>query len=483
MIRVIEIAKEVKKAGGRAFIVGGHVRDKFLGLESKDIDLEVFGIESEILKVIISKFGKAKECGKSFGVLKLDDLDISLPRRERKTGVGHKGFEAECDPYMSTEEACSRRDLTINAMLFDPLTNELIDPFNGLTDIKNKILRHVDDIRFAEDPLRVLRVAQFHARFGFSVHDDTNELCCVLIDELKHLSKERLFIEIEKILMRADKPSKGFIWMKEFGILNELFPELAVLETIEQGFKHHPEGSLLEKIEETMLEEFDPDNPDHKDRLKYKVVKNGNVFIHTMLALDSVPKKERDITLMFAILCHDMGKAIVGGVPKEDDPTHISFKGHEDEGIEVAETFLRRLTVNSDLIRDVCTLVGLHMRPLELKKNPKKRTIRRLALRVDIPLLMKVHVADKKGALSDSSFEDVDKILEIFEEIKGEIKPLIFGRHLISLGLTPSRKFGIILREVFESQLDGIFSTEEKGIEFTKKYIKLLEESEKYIKL
>ena len=436
MERVKKISEEVKRAGGRAFLVGGIVRDKFLGLESKDIDLEVFGIEPEALKTIIEKFGKVKECGKSFGVLKLDDLDISLPRRERKTGVGHKGFETECDPHMSIEEACSRRDLTINAMLFDPLTDELIDPFNGLSDIENKVLRHIDDIRFAEDPLRVLRVAQFHARFDFRVHDDTNELCRVLLDELKHLSKERFFIEFEKILMKGNRPSKAFEWMLEFGVLDALFPEIAVLETIEQGRKWHPEG---------------------------------NVFTHTMLALDSVPKEERTLTLMLAILCHDLGKAVTGGVPKEDDPESISFHGHAEEGVPVTETFLRKLTDNNKLIEDVCTLVKFHMRPLELKANPKKRLVRRLALKVDIPLLMKVNEADMRGGLR--SPEGIDEILAIFEEIKNEIQQLVEGRHLIELGLTPSPEFGIILSKIFEAQLDGEFSTLEDGLEFTKTLI------------
>lgn len=251
MNRVKQIAEDVRNAGGRAFIVGGYVRDKYMkgNIISKDIDLEVFGIEPDVLKAIVSKFGRVKECGKSFGVLKLDDLDISIPRREKKVADGYKGFDIDLDPFMTYEDACRRRDLTINSILFDPLTDELIDPFNGLNDLENRVLRHVDDIRFAEDPLRVLRVAQFHARFDFRIHDDTNELCRVLIDELKHLSKERFFVEFEKILMKADKPSKAFEWMLQFGILDELFPELAVLETIEQGFKYHPEGSLLEKIE------------------------------------------------------------------------------------------------------------------------------------------------------------------------------------------------------------------------------------------
>ena len=431
MERVKKISEEVKRAGGRAFLVGGIVRDKFLGLESKDIDLEVFGIEPEALKTIIEKFGKVKECGKSFGVLKLDDLDISLPRRERKTGVGHKGFETECDPHMSIEEACSRRDLTINAMLFDPLTDELIDPFNGLSDIENKVLRHIDDIRFAEDPLRVLRVAQFHARFDFRVHDDTNELCRVLLDELKHLSKERFFIEFEKILMKGNRPSKAFEWMLEFGVLDALFPEIAVLETIEQGFNYH----------------F-----------------GRTVFEHTMRALDFVPKKERELDVMLAILCHDTGKSICEA---KIDGDHISFHGHAEDGEEPTRSFLSKITNDKKLIEDVVSLVKYHMRFFELGKNLKRKLIRRLSLHVNIKKLVWVYKADKYSRMEDYETESfLEEILDMYDDIQNEIKPIVKGRDLIDNGFIPSPLFGEILRKAFDAQIDGIFDTLEDGIKY-----------------
>lgn len=433
MERVKKICEEVKSAGGRAFLVGGIVRDKFLGLESKDIDLEVFGIEPEALKTIIEKFGKVKECGKSFGVLKLDDLDISLPRRERKTGVGHKGFETECDPHMSIEEACSRRDLTINAMLFDPLTDELLDPFNGLTDIENKVLRHVDDIRFAEDPLRVLRVAQFHARFDFRVHDDTNELCVVLLDELKHLSKERFFIEFEKMLMKANRPSKAFEWMLEFGVLDELFPELAVLDTIEQGRKYHY---------------------------------GRTVFEHTMRALDFVPKKERELDVMLAILCHDTGKSICKA---ETDGDHISFHGHAEDGEPPTRSFLSKITNDKKITEDVVSLVKYHMRFFDLKKNLKRKLIRRLSLHVNIKKLAWVYKADKHSRTDDYEVESfLEEILNMYDEVQNEIKPLVKGKHLIDIGMKPSPLFGNILRKAFDAQIDGLFNTLEDGIKYVK---------------
>lgn len=438
MKRVKKICESVKDAGGRAFLVGGIVRDRYLGLTSKDIDIEVFGITPEKLREILDNFGDVKECGKSFGVLKIDDLDISIPRRERKTLDGHKGFDIDVDPFMTHEEACSRRDLTINSMLFDPLTDELIDPFNGLFDIKNKILRHVNDIKFAEDPLRVLRVAQFHARFDFDIHDETNELCKFLLDELKHLSYERFYIEIEKILLKADKPSKAFNWMLDMGILEEIFPEIAILDTIEQGKKYHREG---------------------------------NVFIHTMLSLDSVPKENRTIELMLSILCHDLGKAVHGGVPKEDDPEHISFKGHNKDGVKPTKSFMERITVDKDLTETVVTQVIEHMVVYDIRDDPRRNVIRRLALRCDVPLLMDVHRADRNGRLDIPNLDYIDDILETYEEIKNEIHPLVLGRHLIEFGMIPSPIFGEILKEVFEAQLDEEFSTLEDGIEFTRNLV------------
>src|SRR5689334_14957141 len=162
--KILDLARAIKAEGGRAMLVGGCVRDELMRIEPKDWDVEVYGGEPIALRRILDAFGEVIVVGEAFAVYKLgDDLDVSIPRRERKTGKGHRGFTIEGDPDMSFEEACSRRDLTVNAILQDPLTGEIVDPFKGRDDLDNKIIKHVSDATFAEDSLRVLRAAQFAA--------------------------------------------------------------------------------------------------------------------------------------------------------------------------------------------------------------------------------------------------------------------------------------------------------------------------------
>lgn len=419
--------------GGRAFIVGGYVRDKILGKESKDIDIEVYGISIDKLYALLSLLGDVKEVGRSFGVFKVGDIDVSLPRTESKSGAGHRGFDVNSNSNLDYKEACRRRDLTMNALMLDPLTGEILDFFGGVKDVKAKVIRHVDDETFGDDPLRLLRVAQFAARFGFDVHMDTVAICSTMLAELETLPKERIFTEIVKILILGAVPSSGFQFLLISGSLEILLPEIFALIGIEQGPKYHPEG---------------------------------NVFNHTMLALDSVPLNKRNTIVMLAILLHDVGKVVVEAEQKEAD--HIAFKGHETAGGIVGYTLLDRITEDKTLKDAVVNLVTHHMQPYQLKKNMKKKTVRRLATKVDIPMLLEIHKADKLGRGVDVDLGYVNDIIAVYEEIESEIKPLIMGRHLIELGATPSPEFGKILKSLFELQLDGFFNTVEHGRAFAK---------------
>lgn len=224
---VLALANKIKEAGGRAMLVGGCVRDEFLNKPVKDIDIEVYGLEADKLREVLETFGKVDAVGACFAVYKLgQDIDVSLPRREKKVGVGHKGFEVEGDPYMSFEEACSRRDFTINAIMKDPLTGEIVDPLGGTLDLAEKKLRAVSDITFQEDSLRVLRMAQFGSRFQFFFDIET----CRMAREtdLSDLPKERVWQEIEKLLMKSDEPSVGLIDLAVLLIQPKLFPSLEV---------------------------------------------------------------------------------------------------------------------------------------------------------------------------------------------------------------------------------------------------------------
>ncbi|MCR4374853.1 MAG: hypothetical protein NUW22_08390, partial [Acidobacteria bacterium] len=230
----IDIARAVQARGGRALVVGGWVRDRLLGLEAKDLDLEVFGVPADALRTVLESFGQVNTVGESFTVYKVGDMDVSLPRRESKTGHGHKGFTVTGDPALSFREAARRRDFTINAMSLDPLTGEVIDPWDGQPDLQAKRLRAVDPATFADDSLRVLRALQFAARFGLTVDEATKALCRSL--SLTDLPAERIWGEVEKLLLRAPRPSVGLALALELGVVRQLWPELLALVGCEQEY-------------------------------------------------------------------------------------------------------------------------------------------------------------------------------------------------------------------------------------------------------
>lgn len=220
------IAEKVGDAGGRCYYVGGFVRDRLIGRDNKDVDIEVHGVTPQKLAEILDDLGDRITMGASFGVygLRHYDLDIAMPRSEKAVGRGHKDFEVTVDPFIGTEKAAQRRDFTINAMMEDILTGEILDHFGGRDDLRNGILRHVNDASFGEDPLRVLRAAQFAARFQFEVAEETVELCSTM--DLTALAPERVMEELKKALLKADKPSAFFEVLRRMGQLGVWFPEL-----------------------------------------------------------------------------------------------------------------------------------------------------------------------------------------------------------------------------------------------------------------
>jgi len=227
------ISSKLKSKNAKAIIVGGSVRDHFLNIAIKDYDIEVYGLLSiDELEDILKEYGHVKLVGKSFGVLKFvyqgQEYDFAFPRREKKVGVGHRGFEVVSDGFMSFIEAAKRRDFTINAMGYDIQTKEFLDPFSGKQDMKNRVLRHIDDKTFVEDPLRVYRGVQFCARFEYEMADDTKKLCHQMVEQglLEELPKERVFEEIKKLLLKAKKPSIGFELLKELNVL-KYFPDIS----------------------------------------------------------------------------------------------------------------------------------------------------------------------------------------------------------------------------------------------------------------
>ncbi|MGI6225468.1 MAG: CCA tRNA nucleotidyltransferase [Peptococcales bacterium] len=429
MIELHNILHTLSKKGAKCFYVGGYVRDYLLGLTPKDIDIEVHGISPEELVDVLSFFGKVDVVGKSFGVLRVSglDVDFSQPRTEIKNGTGHKDFKVEINPFLPLEDAARRRDFTINSMMMEALSGKIIDPFSGQEDLKNKILRCVDPLTFGEDPLRVLRGIQFAARFELKIHPDTTSIMQKLVPELKFLPKERIFAEVEKLLLKAQKPSLGFELMRELGIVDFLFPELKALINCPQPPKHHPEG---------------------------------DVWAHTMLVVDEAAKlrdKSKDpAILMWAALTHDLGKPKVTKVGDR-----ITSHGHDREGEKIAYDFLTRFSGDKHFLRGVTTLVREHMHPFALWKNQASdAALRRLARRVDIEELMLLAEADRKGR---GKVEDTDSnlIQKWFRDkietlgLNKAITPLVQGKDLIELGLSPGPNFKVILDEALEMQLEG----------------------------
>lgn len=425
----IAIARALGEAGGRAFYVGGAVRDRQLGLAARDIDLEVYGLAADALEPILQSFGKVHLVGQRFAVLHVataaGEIEVSLPRTESKTGPGHKGFAIHADPELSVEEASRRRDFTVNAMLEDPLDGTLIDPWNGLADLKRGLLRHVSDA-FAEDPLRVLRVGRFVARFGFDVHPQTATLCRTL--DLEELPRERIEKEWRQIL-GGRFPGKALLALETCGALQS-FPELAALRGVPQDPIWHPEGDVLQ---------------------------------HTALCLDAAVKR-RDTMAdpwleMLGVLCHDLGKA-----------THTTFErgrwrsaAHDVEGEGPTRSLLGRITGAADVADPVVAFVKEHLRPSQLYHARDKvgdAAIRRLATRVDIPALCRVAWSDAAGRQQEleDPWPSEAWLLERAANlgVRDEApKNFLRGSDLLERGWSAGPGIGATMRTAFDLQLDG----------------------------
>lgn len=379
----IDICIAAQEAGGRALLVGGCVRDTFMGKISKDFDIEVYGIHAEQLEKIVKKCGKTKEVGKAFGILKIQiekgiDVDVSLPRIDSKIGVGHKGFTVKTDPFMSIKEAARRRDFTMNALAADPLTGEIFDYYGGIDDLQHRRLRATDKIRFQDDPLRAMRALQFISRFGLSVEQQTAWLIRKVTPHLKELPSERLLEEWRKLLTRAEKPSLGLMAGMTLGVFHVIHPEFPPMERTPQEPQWHPEG---------------------------------DVWVHTLMAVDEAAKiakrdgldEQEAFALIVATLCHDIGKPAT----TEFSDGRIRSHGHEQAGNEPTRKFLEKLGIEGKLQDTVAKLVTYHLAPslLYIEETVKGVTvtdgaIRRLALRIHpatIQELVLVAEADHLG--------------------------------------------------------------------------------------
>ncbi|MDA1093641.1 MAG: polynucleotide adenylyltransferase [Acidobacteria bacterium] len=437
----MQIAERIRSADGRALFVGGWVRDRLLGRTSKDIDLEVHGIEAERLRVLLEDIAPVNTVGESFTVYKVGGVDVALPRTESKTGRGHRGFVVTGDPHLSLEEAARRRDFTINAIAWDPETEDYLDPHGGQADLERRQLRIVDPATFADDSLRVLRALQFAARFELTLDKRTRQICRAI--PLDDLPAERIWGELEKLLLLADAPSRGFELALELGVVDRLWPELKALVGCEQEPEWHPEG---------------------------------DVWVHTMLVIDEARTRIDDlprpqqVAVMLGAVCHDLGKPAT----TEFIDGRIRSRNHEEAGVAPTHAVLDRLNIHTmngyDVRHQVVGLVAQHLKPGMWHWSTDDvgdGAFRRLARKVDLELLARLAQSDCLGRTGSFDCSAMDWFLDRARALGVEHAPpdpLLLGRHVINLGVAPGPQVGIVLKTVYEQQLDGQVTTLEEAV-------------------
>lgn len=461
----------------RALLVGGFVRDSLIGTVSKDADIEVYGVSSKRLRSLLEQLfpGRVDTIGESFQALKIFlgdglDLDVTIPRRDSKTGKGHGDFDITGDPGMSVTEAARRRDFTMNSIAADPLTGEIIDPFNGQADIKKKLIRATDPKHFADDALRVYRGVQFAARFGFGVVPETFSMMRELVErsDLDALSNERVTTELKKMLLLSERPSIGFELMRELGIIERYFPELHALIEVPQEPEWHPEG---------------------------------DVWIHTLMVLDAAAKlakrrledgkpefsDEERLQIILGALCHDLGKATTTKLGEKDGVPRIRSLGHEEAGVEPTKALLSRLTFGTQIEMAATAAAKDHLKPgvfyrawekQEMTDEGYANAVRKWIKRihpVSWKVMLAVSEADHRGRAFPEAETEPYAPGELLARVvtergldKEATKPLVQGRDLLELGLKPGPHFTKIINEVEAARDEGVIKTRAEALEFVR---------------
>jgi tRNA nucleotidyltransferase (CCA-adding enzyme) len=456
----------------RALAVGGFVRDTAMNLRPKDLDVEVYGVDPVELKALLNKLypEKVDVIGESFRVLQVHlndglNIDVSIPRRDSKVGPKHRDFVVQGDPTLTVADAARRRDFTWNSMAADLLTGEIIDPFGGLTDLEQGMLRVTDPSHFTEDPLRVYRAAQFTGRFQLEIEPQTMLLLSGMVSEgaLDNLPSKRVTDELSKLLLKSEKPSVGFELMQILGMTRRYFPDVEALAHVPQDSEHHPEG---------------------------------DVFVHTMMVIDAAASLIRDpgrtysereeLKIMLGALCHDFGKPVTTGVNDEQ----IRSADHGGAGEAPVKDFFRTLEYGGEIEKSVVTSTVTHHRPGELYHGLETggtneqvyvnevRKFMRSTGPDDLDFLLAVAEADSRGrGLPDAAtaaYPPVVKLLAVAElhDLRREAtEKLVTGRDLIAFGVKPSRLFGEIIAEVEKARDDGLIQTRAEALEMVREIL------------
>ena len=475
--RSVAIAKSVRDAGGRAIVVGGWVRDHLLGVRSKDVDIEVFGLDVERLEALLAGFGNVHAVGRAFGVFRVGgiDIDFSLPRRDSKRGPGHRGFDVAPDPSLDFAEAARRRDLTVNSIGIDPLTGEVLDPHGGRRDLERRVLRATDPARFPEDPLRGLRVVQLAARLEMTPDEELVALCRSL--DPSELSGERVFDEFSKLLLRAARPSIGFTVLENTDQLR-FFPELDALRGVPQDPEWHPEGDVW--VHTLMVLDAaaalrgraatpgagEPDRASPPPMVAAGTLDAGRpdprgTAPPAQGAVQSAENRVEDLALMLGALCHDLGKP---ATTERVDGRIRSYR-HDVGGVAPTRALLARMRAPGALVDRVAALVEHHLAPaLFIGNGATAKGYRRLARKleragVSIELLARVARADHLGRTTDDAlagrFDAGDAFLAAARAHSVERtapRDAVLGRHLIDRGMQPGPGFAPILERCREIQ-------------------------------
>ncbi len=457
------------------YAVGGYVRDLIRKNPSKDVDILVTNHQVDDIEKKLSHHGKVDIVGKSFGVIKFTikgrTYDVSSPRSDipvKSESRKHKDFIIKADPFLPIEKDLERRDITCNSIALRLLDGEVIDPFGGVKDIKEKRIRMTNPSSFSEDPLRVIRVARFASILGWKLENSIYEISRKI--ELKGLSAERITEELFRMLLNSDRPSKGFKEFLKLGVIEKLFPEILPMTFTIQDSRFHPEN----------------------DRFG-----NHTVWIHTLLTIDQAKRiskifsltPEKSVTLLLASLFHDIAKPQTSRWEWKNGRLQITNYRHDTIGVEISQNILERLRIftwnNFDVRKYVLLLVKHHHRSTDLwqnRNNVTKKAFNRLYrdMENEIELLIYLDLADRQGRENrllkglDREAKWLFSKIEEFGINKETIKPIIFGRDLIKLGLHPGKLMGNILKQLYELQLDGAFTTKEEGIPIAKEIIKNL---------
>ena len=452
-----QIVRELRAAGYRALVVGGAVRDALLGGHPKDFDIEVYGVAYDQLAGILARHGRVDLVGKSFGVVKLTagdhDYDFSVPRRDSKFGLGHRDFEATFDPNITLREAASRRDFTINAMAYDPVTGELLDFFGGAEDLRNRVLRATSEA-FAEDPLRVLRGMQFACRFDLALDPDTAARCRTIVDHFDTIARERVADEFMKWAVKSSRPGRIGEYLKASG-WEVHFPEIARLAGVPQDPGWHPEG---------------------------------DVGTHSMLVVDAAARiatrenleDDDRAVLIFAALSHDFAKATTTLLREREGKMRWTSWGHEADGGPMARKFLERIGIKSAIVDRVVPMVENHLASSSIGREVTPRAVRRLAMRLApaaITDLLRLIEADYSGRppLPSGLPEGAMRIRDMAQAQAvdyGPQAPLILGRHVMPyFDDQPGKHIGEVTAAAYEAQADGAFSNQEEALQWLERYM------------